>query len=182
MNASTVRVSTIAPGNPGIRETVRAMIRLMRAPSPEVDARAERIRLSLPPGSRTSTSLAMAVFQWVQSHLTYTVDGEAPDAHPLEHGQEGLRSPDYLLRGIANWGTDRGDCDDYAILMGALLVRLGVPFDVVLISGRSDGEYDHVYLQVRTPEGVFVLDGITGRAFGWHVPNERVTAVEVIPV
>ena len=45
MNAPTVRVSTIAPGNPGIRQTVQAMIRLMHAPSPEVDARAERIRL-----------------------------------------------------------------------------------------------------------------------------------------
>jgi transglutaminase-like putative cysteine protease len=178
-----VRVSTIAPGNPGIRETVRAMIRLMRVPSAEVDSRAERIRLSLPPGTQAPVTLAMAVYQWVQSHLTYTPDGEAPDAHPLELGQEGLRSPEYLLRGIANWGTDRGDCDDYVILMGALLLRLGVPVDVVLTSGRDDGEYDHVFLRAHTqPRRTYVLDGITGQPFGWHVPPDRVTASEVISV
>jgi transglutaminase-like putative cysteine protease len=125
----------------------------------------------------------MAVYQWVQSHLTYTPDGEAPDAHPLERGQEGLRSPEYLLRGIANWGTDRGDCDDYVILMGALLLRLGVPLDVVLTSGRDDGEYDHVFLQTRAdPQRTYILDGITGEPFGWHVPTDRVKALEAIPV
>ena len=122
------------------------------------------------------------MYQWVQSHLIYTPDGAAPDAHPLERGQEGLRSPEYLLRGIANWGVDWGDCDDYVILMGALLLRLWVPLVAVLTSGRSDGEYDHVWLCAQTPEGVFALDGIKGHPFGWQVPDEGITATELIPV
>jgi predicted transglutaminase-like cysteine proteinase len=78
--------------------------------------------------------------------------------------------------------VDRGDCDDYVLLMGALLLRLGIPSTVVLTSGRDDGEYDHVFLEVPFPEGPVTLDAITGAGFGWRVPADRITALERIPV
>ena len=177
---ATVRVTAIPPGNAGVLETARRMADYIRAPHPGVDAQAQQIALEL--GSASRWARAAAVYKWVQDHLVYVHDGEAPDAVPWESGQEGLRSPDYLLRGIANAGVDYGDCDDYVILMGALLYALGIPVAIVLTSGTPSQEYDHVFLRVQTESGPVYADAITGQPFGWHVPADRVTLWTEIPV
>mgnify|MGYP001609689838 CR=1 FL=1 len=175
-----VRVSEILPGNPGILQTARRMLAMIASPSPLATAQAGAIASALPPLAPASL-LVLAVFRWVQEHMVYTHDGAAPESVPVPGAgeePEELRSPEYLLRGIANYGADYGDCDDFVILLGALLRSLGIPFALVLTSGRPDREFDHVFLKVDTEGGPVYADPIQRVPVGWHVPWNRVTAYQ----
>ncbi len=177
-----IRATEILPGNAGIRQTVDRMIALMHSGHEWVKGQTVRILLDHLGPDWSNWSKALAIHDWVQRHLIYQRDGDAPDSLFRDLDVEELRSPEYLLRGIANAGVAHGDCDDYVILMGALLRSAGVPVTVVLTSARADGEYDHVFLMVQTEGGPIYSDAIHGSPFGWHLPFERVTSMEEIPV
>lgn len=91
---------------------------------------------------------AAAILKWVQNHIDY-----------LNEPGEILQDPLYTLR------VGYGDCDDMAILLGALLEALRLDFRFVLAGKRAgrrlrwhEGEpfpqgvsWSHVYVQVGTP-------------------------------
>lgn len=167
----------IAEGNTGVIETLTMMIGMMRSSAPRVRARAERILRDahaywLLPRPRTVMASdivrAHVVYTWVQQRMRYVQD--ANEAVEVEHGrdrlEEELRSADVLLRDIEAVGFAEGDCDDYVILMGSLLLALDVPFTIEVVSSRADRIFDHVYLALL--DGT-VLDAITGQPFGWSV-------------
>lgn len=81
-----------------------------------------------------------AVYQWVQRNIRYTMD-------PVT--KEKLYSPQDLLKIRA------GDCDDIAMLMGALVIALGFPARLVTIAANATdpGEFSHVYLETEVPPG-----------------------------
>src|SRR5207245_10835491 len=53
---------------------------------------------------------------------------------------ECLKRPEY--------GVIEGDCDDKAILAGAMLSRISIPWRIVTVSYRPDNVQSHVYLEV----------------------------------
>lgn len=81
-----------------------------------------------------------AVYQWVQRNIRYTMD-------PVT--KEKLYSPQDLLKIRA------GDCDDIAMLMGALVIALGFPARLVTIAANATdpNEFSHVYLEAEVPPG-----------------------------
>jgi transglutaminase-like putative cysteine protease len=173
----------ISDGNLGVMQTVDFMRRMMLTPSPAVREQAEAILIAARMGPHASDDLrANAIYAWVQKKMVYTADA----SHPVEtdHGpdvlDEELRSPDYLLQRIAIEGRAAGDCDDYVILMGALLASVGVSFRIALISTKPDKVFDHVYL--RLIANGRAMDAITGQPFGWEVPFHQMTAFTELPL
>lgn len=65
--------------------------------------------------------------------------------------------------------TDRGDCEDYAILKRHLLIERGWPASALLLTVVRDeiGE-GHAILTVRTTHGDFVLDNKVQDIKVWH--------------
>jgi hypothetical protein len=160
----------IPEGNAGILLTAARMRALILAPSRRgAAALGQALEGQLHLGQVAKAGL---IYRWVQAHMVYTADGEMPDSVPRE---EELRAPDYLLAAIDNAGRAQGDCDDWVILMGHLFHLAGLPATMVLVSGRADGEFDHVYLRVGTEHGWIGADAIHGAPFGWELDPALVT-------
>lgn len=81
-----------------------------------------------------------SLFTWVQGHIRYTKD-------PVT--KEKLYPPMELLKIRA------GDCDDIAMLLGALAIALGYPARLVTVAANPDypQEFSHVYTEVEVPAG-----------------------------
>ena len=83
---------------------------------------------------------ASAVYEYVKRNIRYTKD-------PVT--KETLYPPLELLKLRA------GDCDDIAMLMGAIMIALGYPARLVTIAASADNpeEFSHVYLEAEVPPG-----------------------------
>ncbi|KQT83147.1 transglutaminase-like cysteine peptidase [Aurantimonas sp. Leaf443] len=64
--------------------------------------------------------------------------------------------------------TDRGDCEDYALLKRRLLHAAGIAYSNLLMTvvKKPDGE-GHAILTLRTSQGDFVLDNLNARVTPW---------------
>lgn len=114
--------------------------------------------------ARDATGEVTALFSWVVHSLRYTQD-------PVD--TEYVQSAPKLIERIYQ-GQGIGDCDDYVVLLGALLESVGYPVHVVLSQAdpyRSD--YSHVYLEVELDGELVTLDPILPRpAPGKKLPWE----------
>lgn len=105
---------------------------------------------------------AAAVYQWVSRNIRYTMD-------PVT--KEKLYSPQDLLKIRA------GDCDDIAMLMGAIMIALGFPSRLITIAANptDPNEFSHVYLEAEVPPGSgqwIAMDAArAGAQFGVEPPN-----------
>lgn len=64
--------------------------------------------------------------------------------------------------------TDRGDCEDYALLKRKRLAERGWPVSALLVTlARLPNGGDHAVLTVRTDRGDFVLDSLDSRILPW---------------
>lgn len=81
---------------------------------------------------------ARTIFRWVVNRMVYLAD---PD------GGEFVQTPIVLLRQIADKGNAYGDCDDHVVLLGALLVSIGIPAEVVGVKIFGSPYYNHVVIQ-----------------------------------
>lgn len=69
----------------------------------------------------------------------------------IDEADEMITAPGALVRAIQSSGFAWGDCDDAALLAGALLysVGFGVRFRAVL--PQPDGSFGHVWIEYKTP-------------------------------
>lgn len=104
---------------------------------------------------------ASAVYEWIQRNIRYTKD-------PVT--KETLYPPQELLK------LRSGDCDDIAMLMGAIMIALGYPARLVTIAASPDApdEFSHVYLESEVPPGSgqwIAMDAARpGAQFGLEAP------------
>lgn len=68
-----------------------------------------------------------------------------------------------------SYPTDRGDCEDYALLKRRLLHAAGIPLSDLLITvvRRRNGE-GHAVLTLVSDRGDFILDNLDWRVKPWH--------------
>lgn len=80
------------------------------------------------------------LYEWVRQNIRYTKD-------PVS--KEKLYPPQELLKIRA------GDCDDLAMLLGAMGLTLGYPARLITISADPENpqEFSHVYLELEVPPG-----------------------------
>jgi len=112
---------------------------------------------------------------WYAKHLIKFVQDETLLASMLnEHGQrELLNPPPVMLR----MKQPQGDCDDYTMLVCALLKCLGVPFEVVTVAAdpTEPDRWSHVYAVALVEDGArFPMDTSHGKFPGWEVPREHI--------
>lgn len=100
---------------------------------------------------------AERVFWWVKRHVRFRED-------PLE--DELLIAPEALLA----MPEPAGDCDDFSMLVAALLVAAGVQASFVTVAADQDdrSRFSHVYAVAWVEDGRLPLDASHGPFPGWE--------------
>jgi len=62
----------------------------------------------------------------------------------------------------------KGDCEDYALLKRRMLLQAGWPREALLITIVFHNGSGHAVLTVKTNQGEFILDNLTGEILLWH--------------
>ncbi len=115
----------IANGDAGVRQTVEHIANLIRdgVASPTVRAAATAIVGGLSP--HEPLEHIYAIREFLSAHIRFLRDPS---------GVELLHSPDWMLEEIANRGAAHVDCDDVAILGGALAGSVGLRVALVTVA------------------------------------------------
>lgn len=118
-------------------------------------------------GAETRDELIYAVWDWVRRNMVYVND---PAYNEMIHSAE------VLMRRHFELGDLSGDCDDFSILICALLLQLGIPCKIRMIKLRQgDGSYQfaHIYPMAMAADGRwYALDATEkDRPIGWEAPH-----------
>ena len=151
-----VSLDHIPTGWRGTQKTIEHVQALIRAGAKDFYVRQKAIDILLEQHVKPKDYLAeiKALFEWVQQHIRYTKD---------TFQVEVLHSAKRMLELRA------GDCDDMAILLGAMLEAIGHPVRLVL-SGPNPLRQDlftHIYLEVFHKGRWIPLDATMPYPMGW---------------
>lgn len=91
------------------------------------------------------------IYQWVQRHSRYTYD-------PI--GLETIQTPKVMLESVARKGKMFGDCDDFTVLLGALLKSIGHKIRLKAVAFSPGTRLSHVYLEDEIAGKWVTVDGI----------------------
>lgn len=109
-----------------------------------------------------------AIFNWMRANVRYIRDMSTIDTFAL------------AMRTIEARG---GDCDDYTIALGALLMSIGYSVRMKTIQTNSSEDWDHIYLQVGLPPGKptkwRTLDASVAQPAGWEAPASIIVKARV---
>lgn len=133
------------PGDAGTFMTVSRMSALIRKESafPIVRRLAQRIVAHV--GGRDVAGQAEALRSWLNANFRFIRD-------PV--GTELLHTPEFLLRDFDRYGYIQGDCDDAAVLAGALARAVGMRVRIIVAGfTNAKGPYQHVWAEVAPPAG-----------------------------
>ena len=153
--------ASLLDGEAGTAQTVRLMRQLITQAlrDPQFVRFAVDLVRNIP--AYDESGEVFALFTWVQGHIRYTKD-------PVT--VEKLYPPQELLKIRA------GDCDDIAMLLGALAIALGYPARLITVAANpnSPDEFSHVFTEVEVPAGsgnwVAVDAARPGSGFGLQPP------------
>lgn len=149
----------LPPGPAGTVATVKLMKRLakeaIRSPTQAVRAQALEIFRANNLQARQWIPEIAALQRWVQKNITYTRD-------PVE--VELVQTPEVTLK------LRRGDCDDQATLLGAMLEATGHPARLVAV-GVGGGPFSHVYVETKAAKGWLGAETIHPKPLGWKPPD-----------
>lgn len=153
-------VRWIPPGDQGTYITLREMARLVRegANVPAVREQAGALVGRCPP---SPSCHAQTIRAWLTNIWRFVRD---------PRGIELVHRPERLLREFESHGYASGDCDDVAVLGGALGKAVGlVPRFVVLGFHGGNGPFTHVYAELKA-NGKWVDLDVTK---SWNPPAVR---------
>ena len=164
LSAREIFGEVLLPGDAGTHQTLGRMRALVDAGAqlPETrQAVAAALSTALP---RNSQSELSALLEWVQEHWHYVRD---PTTVEL------VQTPALMLREIRARGEVQGDCDDAAVLFGALAESAGYPTRFV-VQGPDGDLFRHVVLEVQAGGRWLAVDPSQGtHGLGWAPPAGR---------
>lgn len=112
-----------------------------------------------------------AVFNYTRRNMRYV-----RDAHNVDTFQSVSRSFEF----------GGGDCDDFTIAIGTLLMSIGYPVLLIVIRTVGSPDWNHIYPKAgvppRAPVRWVALDGSVNRPAGWEVPRSMVADSKVYKV
>lgn len=167
------RIPAAADSDTATRQTIALMCRYIReaATDPAIQLAAEYAKHNYGSDSDEPAMLAWACFWFVKHKVRFVVD-EAPMFRLGESGQQDLLiHPSVLIR----MDQAQGDCDDFTMLVCALLCALGVKFSIVTIAAdpSDPSRWSHVFPMALCPKAL-VLDASHGSGPGWCVPANHI--------
>jgi transglutaminase-like putative cysteine protease len=148
--AMTVRRYPVSAGEGQIRDTLRYMVRVVRLGVVDPKIVAVAVNIVRDVDGHDLHALALRVREWVTSSVRFLPD-------PVMDGDY-IRTPDYLLSEIQQYGIARGDCDDVAVLTATMGMAVGLfaRFHAVAFSGRET--YSHVWTDLLAGDTWMVVD------------------------
>lgn len=162
-------------GVPGIKQTLKAMrtLILLTDQNRIIKTKAKEIVADISPNDELGQ--INAIFSWVQKNMKYVRD---------IYGVEELTRPDRVVYNILNGEVSHSsDCDDYAMLLSALLRSIGFSTRVEAVAVQTTEGYDHARAAVfsRVKNEWLVLEGTRpGVQPGFRLPSKlEILAVEV---
>lgn len=163
-----IHVHKIPSGYRGTLKTVEHIVDLVKKGAKDFDVRQTAIDILLQRAVRPKDYVGeiKALFEWVQQNVRYTKD---------TFRVEVLHSAKRMLELRA------GDCDDMAILLGAMLEAIGHPVRLV-ITGPDPLRHDlfsHIYLEAFHKGRWIPLDATMPYPMGW-APGTQVKKIIAI--
>lgn len=120
-----------------------------------------------------------AVIQRAYEHVANAIEFQRDELSGA--GLEGIDTNDlveFIVRPVdmcryIDQGIAIGDCDDFSMLLSALLATQGIPtkFCTVAADGRAPDQFSHVYCVAYLDGERIPLDASHGDYVGWEVPN-----------
>ena len=120
-------------------------------------------------GASDERTRAAAIYAWVRSHVRFVPDELALADAGWPDERELLIKPERLLA----MPQPQGDCDDFTMLVCAMLLAAGIHCEIVTIAADpgDTGRWSHVYAQALFADGTrATLDASHGTEFGWEAP------------
>lgn len=123
------------------------------------------------PDSASDEEIARAIFWWVKRHVQFSEDEE------LMHSQLGIKTEDLdkeLLippTTLLQMPVPTGDCDDFSMLVAAMLKNVGMRVKFVTIAADESmpWKFSHVFVRTKDDKGNWVsLDASHGPYPGWQ--------------
>lgn len=146
-------------GPEGVAATLSAMVRLTKIYRSTTAIRDAAERIISGVGEKDYWKELAAVQAWVRDAVRYTRD---------VFDVETLKTPLETLRSMT------GDCDDKALLAGALLQSIGVKVRYVAVGNESPGEFDHVYVEARMGDHWVGVETTEQVPLGWRPDSAAV--------
>jgi hypothetical protein len=140
---TTVERAYIADGDDGVRQTVARIAQLIRegVANPVVRRAVTDLVGALSPNDYLGQ--LYAIREWCASHIHFLRDPA---------GVELLHSPEWLLRTIASDGAAYVDCDDAAILGGAMCGAIGMQVALITVAFLDSGApFSHIWASASPP-------------------------------
>lgn len=110
----------------------------------------------------------LSIYHYVRANVRYVRDIHGIDTFQTARRTLEMRS---------------GDCDDYAITLGALLMSVGFPVRTKTIRTKGAPDWNHIYLQVGLPPTKptrwRTLDASTPHPAGWEAPRSMIAQSRV---
>ncbi len=140
-------------GSEGVRLTLRQMGKWTKAyrADPKIVATARQIIANIP--EKNYWAEADAIQRWVRDNVRYTRD---------VYDVETLSTPDETLKIM------QGDCDDKALLAGALLQATGHPVRYVAFAFAEPDAFEHVYVETKLGQHWVGVETTESVALGWR--------------
>jgi len=94
-------------------------------------------------GSRDTSCEIKKIHDWIRKNIKFRRD-------PVD-------------RELLQWASvtvelQAGDCDDFTILESSMLQTIGIPTRIVLLSGRQDQVWEHIFLEAFNDKDWISLD------------------------
>ena len=122
-------------GVEGIKQTLRAMRTMILLTDQNRIIKEQAIRIIADVAPNDELGQITTIFSWVQKNMKYVRD---------IYGVEELTRPDRVVYNILNGEVSHScDCDDYAMLLSALLRSIGFSTRVEALAVQSTEGYDH---------------------------------------
>ena len=168
----TIRLEKIPGGYDGTLRTIEHIVELIKQGAKDFHVRQTAIDILVQRAVKPKDYLGeiKALFEWVQQKVRYTKDTVRVEVLHSAHRMLELRA---------------GDCDDMAILLGAMLESIGHPVRLVL-SGPDPLKQDlftHIYVEVFHKGRWIPLDATMPHPMGWapRALVKKIIAIERRP-
>ncbi len=179
-NNQTLQGISTPSGYRGFRKTIKAHANLddtLIAMKQIALRDAEQVReLALTLQGKDVAQTSENIWNWLRSRTRYKLDTEGIEelrtpARSLVDGQKGLSD--------TNFGID---CDDYTILISALLLNLGISHEYRVVAYEQKGRFQHIYPVAFDQQGnAFVID-VVPEIPHFNYEEQPIIDVKTIPM